>query len=189
MTIFKGRREDSRLLTGQGRYAADWNLPGQLCGHFLRSDRAHAEISSLDLKAASASPGVVAIFTGKDTAHFKEAPPLVKYPGRGGMKMHDPHRQVLALGRVRHVGQEIALVVADSPAHAQDAAEKIELEYRDLPVLVEVEDALAAGAPLLYEGIAGNLAFDFEYGNEAVVAEAFARARSEERRVGKECRL
>jgi carbon-monoxide dehydrogenase large subunit len=176
MTPFKGRREDARLLTGQGRYAADWNFPGQLYGHFLRSDRAHAEILSLKIDAALKSKGVAAVFTGKDTEHFKGAPPLVKYPGRGGMKLHDPHRRVLALGRVRHVGEEVALVVAGSAVAAQDAAEKIEVDYRDLPALVEVEDALASGAPQLHDGIADNLAFDFEYGNEAGVKEAFSRA-------------
>ncbi|HEX2566848.1 MAG TPA: xanthine dehydrogenase family protein molybdopterin-binding subunit [Burkholderiales bacterium] len=173
---FTGRREDARLLTGQGRYAADWNLPGQLHAHFLRSDRAHAEILGIDTKAALASPGVVAVFTGEDTAHFKDAPPLVRYPGRGGAKLLEPHRHVLALGRVRHVGQEVALVVADTAAHAQDAAEKIDVEYRDLPVLVEAEDALAPGATQLYPAIPGNVVFDFEYGNEAAVDEALSRA-------------
>jgi len=175
---FKGRREDHRLITGQGRFTADWNLPGQLYGHFLRADRAHAEIVSLDVKAARAAPGVKAVLTGEDVrkAGFKEAPPLVKFPGRGGMKLLEPHRDVLAVGRVRHVGQEVALVVADSPAAAQDAAEKIEIEYRELPVLVEVDDALAPGALQLYDEIPGNLAFDFEYGDAAKVQAAFGEA-------------
>jgi carbon-monoxide dehydrogenase large subunit len=173
---FKGRREDARLLTGQGRYAADWNFPGQLHACFLRSDRAHAEIVRLDITAAAASPGVLAVFIGKDTEHFKEPPPLVRYPGRGGMKLLEPHRHVLAAGRVRHVGQEVALVVADTAERAQDAAETIDVEYRDLPLVVEVEDALASGAPQLYPDIPGNVAFDFEYGNEAAVSEALGRA-------------
>ena len=144
---FRGRREDQRLITGQGRFTSDWNLPGQLHGHFLRSDRAHAEIVSLDVSAARAAPGVKAVLTGDDVrrAGFKQEPPLVRYPGRGGMKLLEPHRDALAVGRVRHVGQEVALVVADSPAAAQDAAEKIEIEYRDVPAIVEVDDALAWG--------------------------------------------
>ncbi len=176
--VFKGRREDQRLITGQGRFTGDWNLPGQLYGHFLRADRAHAEIVSLDAKAARAAPGVRAVLTGEDVrkAGFKEAPPLVRFPGRGGMKLLEPHRDALAVGRVRHVGQEVALVVADSPAAAQDAAEMIEIEYRDLPVLVEVDDALAPGALQLHDGISGNVAFDFEYGDEAKVEAAFANA-------------
>jgi carbon-monoxide dehydrogenase large subunit len=177
-TTFKGRREDHRLITGQGRFTGDWNLPGQLHGHFLRSDRAHAEIVSLDVAAARAAPGVKLVLTGADVrkAGFKEAPPLVRYPGRGGMKMLEPHRDALAVGRVRHVGQEVALVVADSPAAAQDAAERIAIEYRELPVLVDAEDALASGAPQLYDHIPGNLAFDFEYGDAAKVEAAFAGA-------------
>ena len=114
---FKGRREDHRLITGQGRFTGDWSLPGQLYGHFLRADRAHAEIVSLDVEAARAAPGVRAVLTGEDVrkAGFKQEPPLVRYPGRGGMKLLEPHRDALAVGRVRHVGQEVALVVADSP--------------------------------------------------------------------------
>ncbi|HSD53100.1 MAG TPA: xanthine dehydrogenase family protein molybdopterin-binding subunit [Burkholderiales bacterium] len=175
---FRGRREDRRLVTGQGRFTGDWNLPGQVYGHFLRSDRAHAEIVSLDVEAARASPGVKIVFTGDDVrkAGFKPAPPLVRYPGRGGMKMLEPHRDALAVGRVRHVGQEVALVVAESPAAAQDAAERIAIEYRELPVIVDADAALAPGAPQLYDDIPGNLAFDFEYGDEVKVEAAFARA-------------
>ena len=175
---FKGRREDLRLVTGQGRYTADWNLPGQLHGAFLRSDRAHAEIVSIDLKAALAAPGVAAVFTGADTlkAGFKPGPQLVRYPGRGGMKIKVPHREVIATARVRFVGQEVAFVVADSALAAQDAAELIEIEYRDLPVLAEADDALAPGAPQIHPEIPGNLSFDYEYGDEARANEAFARA-------------
>ena len=92
------------------------------------------------------------------------------------MKLLEPHRDALAVGRVRHVGQEVALVVADSPAAAQDAAEQIEVEYRDLPPIVEADEALAPGALQLYENIPGNLAFDFEYGDDATVEAAFAGA-------------
>src|SRR5829696_7321509 len=88
---FKGRREDDRLLTGRGRYTADWNLPGQLYGAFLRSDRAHAEIVSMSIKAALAMPGVKAILTGEDTAAFKTPPPMVAYPGKGGAMIKVPH--------------------------------------------------------------------------------------------------
>jgi carbon-monoxide dehydrogenase large subunit len=175
---FEGRREDHRLITGQGRFASDWSLPGQLYGHFLRADRAHAEIVSLDARAALSSPGVRLVLTGEDVrkAGFKAAPPFVRYPGRGGMILRDPHRDVLAVGRARHVGQEVALVVADSPAAAQDAAERIAVEYRDLPVIVEVDDALAPGAPRLHDDIPGNLAFDYEYGDAASTDAAFAAA-------------
>jgi carbon-monoxide dehydrogenase large subunit len=171
---FKGRREDDRLLTGRGRYTADWNLPGQLYGCFLRSDRAHAEI--LSLKTPVGFPGVQAILTGEDTADFKTPPPMVTYPGRGGAMIKVPHRDVLARERVRYVGQEVALVVAASPAEAQDAAEAIEVEYRELPAVVDAEAALEPGAPQLHPEVPGNLAFDYEYGDESAAAEAFAGA-------------
>jgi carbon-monoxide dehydrogenase large subunit len=175
---FKGRREDLRLVTGQGKYTSDWNLPGQLYGYFLRSDRAHAEIVSLDTGPARSAPGVAAVFTGADTAKagFKSTPNIARYPGRGGVTIKVPHRDGLANGRVRFVGQEVALVVASTPQAAQDAAESIEVEYRDLPVVVDAESALGTGAEQLYPDIPGNLCFDYEYGDEVKTAEAFSRA-------------
>jgi carbon-monoxide dehydrogenase large subunit len=175
---FKGRREDLRLVTGQGKYTSDWNLPGQLHASFLRSDRAHAEIVSLDTASVLASSGVVAVFTGADTAKagFKSTPQLARYPGRGGATIKVPHRDGLANGRVRFVGQEIALVVAETALAAQDAADKIEVEYRDLPAVVDAAEALAPGAEQLYPQIPGNLCFDYEYGDEAGTEAAFARA-------------
>src|SRR5262245_63724833 len=128
---FKGRREDDRLLTGQGRFTADWNFPGQLYGYFLRSDRAHATILSINISEAVKSAGVARVFVGEDVKHFKTPPPQVKYP------IKVPRRDILARERVRYVGQEIALVVADSPAAAQDAAERIEVDFEDLPAVVD----------------------------------------------------
>jgi aerobic carbon-monoxide dehydrogenase large subunit len=173
---FAGRREDDRLLTGQGRFTADWDLPGQLYGAFLRSDRPHAEIVSIRKEESLGSPGVVAVFTGEDTKDLKTPPPMLKAPGRGGEALKVPHRPTLAVGRVRFVGEAVALVVADSPQAAQDAAELIEVEYRDLDPAIEGAAALLAGAPQLHESAPGNLAIDFEYGDEKAVAEAFARA-------------
>jgi carbon-monoxide dehydrogenase large subunit len=167
---FAGRREDGRLLTGQGRYTADWSLPGQLYGAFLRSDRAHALIKSINISAARSSRGVEAVFTGEDMKHYKTPPPMVKYP------IKVPHRDILALERVRYVGQEIALVVARSPAEAQDAAEKIEVEFDDLPAVVDAAQALAPGAPLLHDDVPGNLAATYEYGDAKRAAEALAGA-------------
>src|ERR1700716_2952387 len=141
------RREDARLLTGQGRYTADWNLPGQLHGHFLRADRAHAEIVSLNVEAALRAPGVVRILSGKDTADLKTPPPWLKLPGKGGTELKVPHREVLAGERVRFVGQTIALVVAETAEAAQDAAELIEIEYRELQAVAEGAAALQPGAP------------------------------------------
>jgi len=175
---FKGRREDRRLVTGQGKYTADWNLPGQLHGAFLRSDRAHAEIVSLDVEPALAMPGVVAVLTGADTAraNLGVAQPIFKFPGKGGMMLKVPHRDVLANGRVRFVGQEVALVVAETAAAAQDASEAVRVDYRDLPLVIGAEAALEPGAPQLHADIPGNLCYDFEYGDEAKTAAAFAGA-------------
>src|SRR5258705_12472143 len=175
---FKGRREDLRVVAGQGKYTSDWNLPGQLYGSFLGPDRAPAEIVSMDPGPALASPGVLAVLTGADTARagFKSTPQLARYPGRGGATIKVPHRDGLANGRVRFVGQEVALVVAKTALAAQDAAEKVEIAYRDLPVAVDGEAALGAGAEQLYPEIPGNLCFDYEYGDEAKTNEAFSRA-------------
>jgi carbon-monoxide dehydrogenase large subunit len=171
VTAFKGRREDNRLLKGQGRYTADWNLPGQLYAYFLRSDRAHAAIKSLRIPDL---PGVH-VFTGDDTKELKTPPAQLKVPGRG-QPLKVPHRPTLAEGRVRFVGEAVALVVAESPQAAQDAAERIEVEYEDLPAVVSELDALGEGAVRLHEGAPGNLAFDFDYGDEKAVEEAMARA-------------
>ena len=176
MTGFRGRREDPRLLKGEGRYTADWNFPNQLYAAFLRSDRAHARIASIDTNAAAAMPGVVRIFTGPDVAHFKTLPAHLRQPGRGGQPVKVPERPILARGRVRHVGEEIALVVATSAAAAQDAVERIEIDYEDLPVLTDGAAALAPGAPLLHDSVPGNLAIDYIYGDEAATADAIAGA-------------
>ena len=175
---FHGRREDLRLVTGRGRYTSDWNFPDQVYACFLRADRGHAEIRGLDASAALAMPGVLAVITGEDTraAGFGAAPSLVKYPGKGGMKFREVHREVLAETRVRYVGQEVALVVATTAAIAQDAAESIVVDYHDLPVVVDAEEALRPGAPLLYPEIENNLVFDFEYGSLDKTQAAFASA-------------
>src|SRR6188474_2954760 len=95
--MLKGRLEDDRMLTGRGRYVADWNLPGQLYGHFLRSDRAHAEIVSIDTADALAHPGVAAVFTGADVhGVLKSLPAALPVKGRGGMELINPGRPALA---------------------------------------------------------------------------------------------
>jgi aerobic carbon-monoxide dehydrogenase large subunit len=172
------RREDPRLLTGSGRYTADWNLPGQLYAFFLRSDRAHAEIASVDAAAAKARDGVRLVLTGEDYAAsgWKSLPGGVAYEGVGGQKQKKPFWPALAQGKVRYVGQPVALVVADTVALAQDASEDIAVEYRDLPAAVGFEAATRAGAPQLHADIPGNLAFEYETGDRAAVEAAFAQA-------------
>jgi len=172
------RREDARLLTGKGRYSADWNLPGQLYAFFLRSDRAHAEIVSIAAKVAQARPGVRAVLTGADyaTSGWKSLPGGVSYEGVGGQKQKKPFWPALAQKKVRYVGQPVALVVAESAALAQDAAEEIAVEYRDLPAVIGFEAATISGAPQLHEDIPDNFAFEYETGDAAAVQAAFAGA-------------
>ena len=175
---FKGRREDRRLITGSGRYTADWNQPGQLYAVFLRSDRAHAEIQSIDTAAAIAMPGVRAVLTGNDPdiAAMKNPPSNVTWPGRGGMKMNQPDRPVMARRKVMYVGEPVAMVVAESAHAAQDAAEAIIIDYLDLPAVIDLEEALAPGTAQLHESVPGNLPFDYEWGDEAKVVEIFSNA-------------
>jgi aerobic carbon-monoxide dehydrogenase large subunit len=177
-TSTRGRREDFRLITGTGRYTADWNLAGQAHAAFLRSDRAHAEIVSIDTGAARAVPGVIAVLTGVDVvaAGFKTPPAILFMKGKGGSAFKLPHRHALAHERVRFVGEPVALVIAESEAAAQDGAERIAIEYRDLKPAVTAEDALAADAPQLHADVPGNLAMEYEYGALAPVEAAFAQA-------------
>ena len=172
------RREDPRLLTGSGRYTADWNLPGQLYAFFLRSDRPHAEIVSIDPAAARARKGVRLVLTGADYAAsgWKSLPGGVPYEGVGGQKQKKPFWPALAHGKVHYVGQPVALVVAESAALAQDASEDIAVEYKDLPAVVGFEAATRPGAPQLHTDIPGNLAFEYETGDRAAVDAAFAGA-------------
>jgi carbon-monoxide dehydrogenase large subunit len=172
------RREDARLLKGAGRYTADWNLPGQLYAYFLRSDRAHAEIVSIDAEAARARRGVHLILTGEDymASGWKSLPGGVSYEGVGGEKQRKPFWPALAQGKARYVGQPVALVVAGSAALAQDAAEDIAVEYRELPAAVGFDAAVRAGAPQLHADIPGNLAFEYETGDRAAVEAAFGSA-------------
>ena len=173
------RREDTRLTTGQGRYTADWNEPDQLHAVFLRADRAHAEIVRLDATRALAHPSVKAVLTGDDVraAGFKSLPNVVNFTGKGGQAMRKPVHPVLALGRVRFVGETVAMIVAETAAAAEDARDLIEVEYRDLPAVATFDAAVAAGAPQLHDSVPDNLAFEYESGDEQATAAAFARAK------------
>jgi carbon-monoxide dehydrogenase large subunit len=174
----KGRLEDERMLKGQGRYVADWQLPGQLYGFFVRSDRAHAEIGAIDAAPALALPGVVAVLTGEDmaAAGLKPLPAAAPMKGRNGEEQRATPRPALAQGRVRCVGEPVALVVARSASAAQDAAEALDIEYRDLPAVVDAREALRPGAPQVHESVPGNLVLDFAGGDEAATRAAFERA-------------
>ncbi len=176
-TGYHGRREDQRLLTGQGRYTNDWNFDGQVYAWFRRSDRAHARIVAIDTAAAEASPGVLAVLTHRDVAAagFATLPPLSP-PARGVTGILTPERPVLARDRVRFVGEEVAVVVAETVAAARDAGEMIQIDYEDLPVLIGPENAIADGAMSIHDNIPGNVCFAFDYGDAQQTAAAFARA-------------
>jgi carbon-monoxide dehydrogenase large subunit len=173
-----GRVEDARLVSGAGKYAADWSFPGQLYAHFVRADRAHAEIVSVNAAKALQHPGVKRVFTGADAvrAGYVKQMHTLTFPGKGGMQTRAPDRPVLAHGRVHFVGEALAMVVADSAAAAQDAAERVEVEYRDLPPAIHPEEALAPGAAQLHGNVPGNLSLESEAGDAAAVEAAFARA-------------
>ena len=174
----KGRLEDERMLKGAGRYVSDWNLAGQAYGYFLRSDRPHADIASLDASAAVAMQGVIAVLTGDDVAEAGQKPMPAAAPmkGRGGVDQLVPPRYSLTRGRVRYVGEPVALVVAESAALAQDAAERIVIEWGDLPGVITADASLAPDAPQLHESVPGNLVLDFVGGDEAGTEAAFQRA-------------
>jgi len=174
--MLKGRLEDQRMLTGRGRYVSDWNLPGQAYAYFVRSDRAHAEILSIDKAPALQSPGVVAVLTGDDIASLKSLPAALPAKGRGGMELINPGRPALAQRRVRFAGDALAMVVADTAAAAQDAGERLAVEYRDRPAVVSAREALAKGAPLVHDAVPGNLVLDYESGDESKTRTAFENA-------------
>ena len=174
----KGRLEDRRLLTGQGRFISDWNFPNQAYCSFLRSDRAHAEIVSVDAGSALQAPGVLAVLTGRDVAEagYKSIPTNLGVKDRFGEPLKKPPRPVLAQGKVRHVGECVACVVAESAQLAQDAAELVAVEYRELPAVTSADKALEPGAAQLHAELPGNLSFDWIAGDEAVTEAAFRAA-------------
>jgi hypothetical protein len=176
-SAFKGRREDERLVTGRGRYSDDWDLPGQLYASFRRSDRAHALIRSLEVKAAERVSGVVAVVTGHDiaAAGFRTLAPIAPLVGRDGQKILIPERPLLPLDRVRFAGEEVAMVIAQSREAARDAADLVEVEFEELPVIIGFEKALAAHASV-HSSIPNNICFDFEYGDAARTSELIERA-------------
>src|ERR1700733_14010890 len=158
---FHGRVEDDPLVRGNGRYIADAPLPNQAYGYFVRSPHAFARIKSIDVEAALKAPGVVGVLTGKDTegtGSIGRHPPV---PGRGGKTLVMPHRPAFATERVMHIGEPIAMVVAESAAAAQDAAEFVTVEYDELTPVTDAREALADGAPQLWPQAPGNVAVDW----------------------------
>src|SRR6202011_3253471 len=172
------RREDYRFLTGQGTYTDDINRPGQLYAYILRSPHANAGLSRIDTGPAKSAPGVVAVFTGQDLAAegIGGLPCGWLINSKDGSPMKEPPHPVLAIERVRHVGDPVAVVIADSLAQARDAAEQIAVDYAVEPAVVDVVAALKPGAPQVWAEAPGNICYDWQLGDAAAVDAAIGKA-------------
>jgi carbon-monoxide dehydrogenase large subunit len=158
------RFEDQTLITGAGRYTDDMTLPNMAQAVVVRAQAAHARIRKLDASAAKAMPGVLLVLTADDLKAdgLGDIPCSAPLNNRDGSPRHDTPRPVLATDKVRHAGQPVALVVAETLAQAQDAAAAIEIDYETLPAVTDARAALEAGAPQLFDTIPGNLVFDWD---------------------------
>ncbi|MEO5696010.1 MAG: xanthine dehydrogenase family protein molybdopterin-binding subunit, partial [Burkholderiaceae bacterium] len=172
------RREDQRFLTGSGQYTDDVVLHGQTYAAFLRSPYAHARITSINTEAAMKSPGVLRIFTGADLAEAKVGglPCGWLIHSKDGSPMKEPPHPVLAQGKVRHVGDQVALVVAESLLQAKDAAELIEVDYEELPAVIDITKA-DGHASAVHDEVANNVCFDWGHGDKDAVDAAFKNAK------------
>lgn len=161
------RKEDPRFITGQGKYTDDVMLLGMIHAAFLRSDRGHARIRSVDVSAARASKGVLAVYTGKDLEGKVGGVPCGVQNAEGkhysaGVPLNVPPYPVLAINKVTFVGHMVAVVLAETIYLAQDAVEKIEVDYEDLPAVVDVERAIQPDSPVIHEEFGTNIAFTIE---------------------------
>ena len=173
------RLEDPRLLTGGGRYTDDTRLEGAAArAYVLRSPHAHADIRRIDVSAAKKAPGVLLVLSGEDVRKegFGDVPCIVPLENRDGTPRADTPRPMLAQGRVRHVGDPVALVVAETLEQAKDAAELIEVDYAARPHVVGTYEAAQPGAPLVHDHIKNNIVFDWAMGDQAATDAAFAKA-------------
>src|SRR5262249_47168352 len=172
------RLEDQALITGGGRYTDDFRFSNQAHAYILRSPHAHARIAAIDTSNALRARGVLAVLTGADVEAdgLGLMPCMIPMTSRDGKPRYDTPRPVLATERVRHVGDPVARVVAKTLLEARDAAEKIEVEYEELPHAVDTYAAAQPGAPKVWEHIPNNIAFDWENGDRAGVEAALRGA-------------
>lgn len=169
------RREDERFVTGRGRFADDLDLPGMARACIVRSPHAHARLAAVDVGAARSAAGVLAVLTGADVVREGLGGlPCHAFPAAGG-KQYRPVQPILATGAVRHVGDRVALVVAETLAQAKNAAELVAVDYEPLPA-VTLADAVLPDAPKVWPDAASNISFTIERGNPAAVDEQFAKA-------------
>jgi carbon-monoxide dehydrogenase large subunit len=172
------RKEDQRFITGQGRYVDDFNRPGQAYALFLRSPHAHATIRSIDTTAARALPGVIGIFTGEDLVADKIGGLICGWMihSKDGTPMKAGPHPALAQGKVRYVGDHVAVVIAETLAQARDAAEAIVVDYDPLPAVVDAVEAQKS--PVMVHDVApDNTVFRWHLGDRAAVEKAFAQAK------------
>ena len=172
------RTEDDRFIRGKGQYTDDLQPEGVLHSYMLRSPIAHANIRSIDVSAAKEAPGVVAVYTGADVLAAKLNPLIGTYPvpGRNGQHAQKTPIPLIADTRVRFAGDTVAMVVAETLDQAKDAADLIEVDYEELPVVVDMKAAVEPDAPLLWPENKSNVLLDWDFGEEAPVADAFAKA-------------
>ncbi len=181
------RKEDRRLLTGAGNFIDDLTLPDMAHACVVRSVHAHAELREVAVARAAAMPGVLAVLTARDWLGDGLGPlplfpngvdhlDITKPAFAPASVLHTPAPLPLARDRVRHVGEAVALVVAETLAQARDAADAVEIDYAPLPAVTDVREAVAPGAPLLFDGSPGNLCVAAENGDRAATEAAFARA-------------
>ena len=170
------RVEDARFVTGAGRYTDDYHPEGTAHGVVLRSPHAHAAFRIEDTAAASAMPGVLLVLTHPDVSHLGDLPCLAAAENSDGTKMTLPPYPVLCRDTVRHVGDAVAFVVAETAAQARDAAEAISVDWSPLEPAIGIAGAQAPGAPQVWPDIPGNLAWDGHMGDKAKTDAAFAKA-------------
>ena len=170
------RKEDLRFVRGAGKYTDDMNLEGQAYAYILRSPHAHASIRSIDTSAARASDGVIAVFTSEDMTAVGGIPCGWQVHGKDGNPMAEPKHPVLAEGKVRHTGDPVAVVIAESRTQARDASEGIIIDYDALDAVVDMQQAVMEGTTSVHDDVGTNVCFDWALGDKDAVDEAFANA-------------
>lgn len=172
------RKEDKRFITGKGRYTDDMTVPGMKHAIFVRSPHAHAKIKKINTKAAEKMPGVVAILNGKQMAEDAIGNLICGWMihSKDGSPMNMGAWRPIAVDTVRYVGDAVAIVIADTREQARDAADAVEVSYKELKAVTDAVDALKPGAPQLHPEAAGNLIFDWELGNGDDAEAAFKKA-------------
>src|SRR5580698_11001968 len=170
------RKEDPKLLRGEGRYTDDINLPGQAFAVMVRSQNAHGVIRGINTEAARKMPGVLGVYTSADLQGYGPLKCVVPFNNRDGTPMKKPLREALAKNKVRYVGDPVAFVVAETVLQAKDAAEAVTIDIEALPAVTSAEDAAKNGAPQLYSDVPNNVSLDYHYGDADAVNAAFAKA-------------